>query len=104
MATSTGPSCRQGLVIVVARSTCRAPGRSESDPSRPWWLARPHWPRPHGAGRAVRLDAFDPRTRKLLRRSPPAVSAQLRTGIGVQCRPSWAAVVGWAVTLAVTVG
>jgi hypothetical protein len=45
-------------------------------------------------GRTPRQGNFDdPRTRKLVGWSPPAASAQLRTGIAVQCRPSWMPVV-----------
>jgi hypothetical protein len=40
-------------------------------------------------GRAVRLDAFDPRTRKTLDQSPRIPSAQLRTYIAVQAYPPW---------------
>ena len=66
----------------------------------------PHW-RPPGEldaatvrgqlalGRTPRQGNFDdPRTRKLLGRSPPKRSAQVRTGIAVQCRPPWTPVVG----------
>src|SRR4029453_6455884 len=41
------------------------------------------------------IHRLDSGPRKLLGRSPSAAPAQLRTGVGVQCRPSWAAVVGW---------
>src|SRR4029453_6958752 len=41
------------------------------------------------------IHRLDSGPRKLLGRSPSAAPAQLRTGVGVQCRPSWAAVVWW---------